>query len=177
MIWCTGGGRRAAGGARLGGASTQGVTPRIVGGLPAASLKWFPYSVSIRTSDYAHRCGGSIIAPRWILTAGHCVVDGFDGRLEPSDLLVVAGELDLYADTKQANVYKLSRIVLHPKYVDFEEGFLDGHDVALLYLARDLTYSATVQPIKISAALGAPLKVCLLAHYPPPKRKREPLTY
>ncbi|NXJ10352.1 TMPS4 protease, partial [Odontophorus gujanensis] len=44
--------------------------PRVLGGRPAAIEAW-PWQVSLRYRG-EHICGGSIIDPRWILTASHC---------------------------------------------------------------------------------------------------------
>uniref|UniRef100_A0A8C3JY99 Transmembrane serine protease 4 n=1 Tax=Calidris pygmaea TaxID=425635 RepID=A0A8C3JY99_9CHAR len=45
-------------------------TPRVLGGSPAAIESW-PWQVSLQYRR-EHICGGSIIDPRWVLTAAHC---------------------------------------------------------------------------------------------------------
>jgi secreted trypsin-like serine protease len=47
-------------------------TDRIVGGTPTTTTA-FPFIVSIQWSSGSHFCGGSVIAPRVVLTAAHCV--------------------------------------------------------------------------------------------------------
>ncbi len=52
--------------------SVVNATGRIIGGAMVESPERFPYYVSLVNGQYAHVCGGSLIAPDIVLTAAHC---------------------------------------------------------------------------------------------------------
>ena len=90
----------------------------IVGGTTVASGA-YPFMASIQSSG-SHFCGGSVIAPRWVLTAAHCVPDG-----NAAGLTVRVGS---NVNNSGGTVIAVDAVRVHPNF--------DGtyHDAALLQL-------------------------------------------
>ena len=109
----------------------SGSSGRVVGG-EAIALEDAPYQVVLA---YRGRpfCGGTLIGPRHVLTAAHCVVD--DGRPIPAGRLGVARTSHL----SDAAFRSVARVHVHPGYSS------DGgspNDIAVLALDYALTRSA-----------------------------------
>nr|XP_022327667.1 LOW QUALITY PROTEIN: fibrinolytic enzyme, isozyme C-like [Crassostrea virginica] len=108
---------------------------RIVGGAQADENEW-AWQVSLQSQPYSffpwsHFCGGSLIAPNYVLTAAHCV-DGQRAR----NIRAVAG-LHRQSDTSTAQIMSVSRIIMHPDYNGNGAGF--PNDIALLELSGEVT--------------------------------------
>lgn len=103
----------------------------IVGGDPA-KIEDHPWQVSLR-SGRGHFCGGSIIGPRHVLTASHCIGGG--------SFEVAVGD----STASKGTPYKIVKAVKHPK---FNRNTLD-YDLAYIEMAQDFTFSATVKAVPI----------------------------
>jgi secreted trypsin-like serine protease len=129
---------------------------KIVGGEAARRGAW-PWQVAIyrRTMQNGRPvgraysfCGGSLISPRWVLTAAHCLLSEGNPQYDPAaprDLLVVEGTIALTPRTfggGEGNGRKLrvSRIVLHEQWSPRTR----ENDIALLELAAPATSRAIV---------------------------------
>jgi trypsin len=112
----------------------------IVGGGAANPADW-PYAVAIFRKGHMH-CGGSVIGPAKVLTAGHCVA-GFN----LANFQVIISRPNL-REQAVGQVIGVSSGQIHP---DFEQTGL--HDVAVLNLAQPT--SAAPIPLATSAQNAA----------------------
>jgi secreted trypsin-like serine protease len=114
----------------IGESTEANAADRIIGGTDAVRGSW-PWVVSLQDSYRAdhydgHFCGGSLIAPDWVITAAHCV----NFRKRPADLRILAGVSDLKHDKGQ--IVEVKRILVHPNY----DPQVFSSDIALLQLKK-----------------------------------------
>lgn len=112
---------------------------RIVGGDFAVDGQ-FPYQVSLRqTRTRSHHCGASIISPRFLLTAAHCVQGG---AADPKNLYAVVGTI---LPSEKGTAYPLDRIIPHEEYGPTAI----TNDIAFLRTAKTIVFNEFVQPIAL----------------------------
>lgn len=112
--------------------------PSIVGGQPA-DISQAPWQ-ALLTINGREVCGGSYVSASWILTAAHCLDEG----VSPQAVQVFTGVSRL-AERSPGNLVPVAQIVVHPGW----NPATNSNDVALIRLARPVSTSSTVQPVRL----------------------------
>ncbi|NWX32328.1 TMPS5 protease, partial [Notiomystis cincta] len=121
---------------------------RVVGGTDVSPGRW-PWQVSVCQGSQ-HRCGGSVLAPEWILTAAHCVhrYSGLPGLPFPAPAWQVFAGIVTHSSLKPEAGVRVREIIPHPLYNDSS---LD-YDIALLRLRVPLRFSGAVRAVCLPPA-------------------------
>ncbi|XP_063083158.1 polyserase-2 [Cavia porcellus] len=118
---------------------------RILGGSDAQPRSW-PWQVSLHQGG-GHVCGGSLIAPSWVLSAAHCFVT--NGTLEPAaEWSVLLGMHSQDGPSDSAHLRAVAAILVPENYSSVEL----GADLALLRLASPARLGPAVRPVCLPRA-------------------------
>ncbi|KAG4068483.1 hypothetical protein HA402_004824 [Bradysia odoriphaga] len=108
---------------------------RIVGGY-AGNIENFPYQISMNHYG-SHRCGGSIIHKRYVLTAAHCTVGVILNALSirAGSSLRTSGGINV----------AVAKIVQHPRFNSHTLDF----DISIMYLSWNLIFTSSMHAINL----------------------------
>ena len=124
-------------------------SPRVVGGHDAAPGSFGAVAdVSLFGSNI---CSGTLIAPDWVMTAGHCtsVSGSLSDGLAPSPVTFPAAAFGVTLNTVRADgvggeSHQVTQVIIDPAY---GSDFGGGNDVSLLHL----DHASATTPIPIAA--------------------------
>ncbi|XP_059186628.1 transmembrane protease serine 4a isoform X2 [Centropristis striata] len=123
---------------------------RIVGGTGAVIEDW-PWQVSLQQGGQ-HTCGGSLVSPRWVVTAAHCFAGS---KKELGRWRVVSGRT--YMGTLGGSY--VDRVILNGKY----DQARNDYDIAMMRLYSPITVAEYRKPVCLpTKAFGLPAAASMI---------------
>ena len=112
--------------------------PRIVGGIEVSPPHTQPWMVLLRDKLWIKYCGGSLIAERLVLTAGHCQFH--------SPVVAVFGKHKFTKEDTEVE-YDVKKLHRHHKYKSLGKRRPSVYDYAIAEISETVVYDNYVQPI------------------------------